>query len=138
MNRRSCCFNLLLLAAAGMVGCQTAKSPERNTVCGVVKLSGQPFTDGLVTLHGSNGQQATGAILREGRYLIDDPPLGQCEVTVTPIPGFANATADPNADPHAPPKERASRIPIKYRTPGNGLTVEVKPGGTTYDIDMTP
>lgn len=137
-RRWSFCWVAMCIAAVGAVGCQSAKPPDRNTVSGVVKLSGQPFTDGIVTLHGSNGQQATGAILGGGRYMIDDPPLGLCQVTVTPIPGFANATQDPNADPHAAPKEKFSSIPIKYRTPGNGLAVEVKTGGTTYDIDMTP
>lgn len=117
-------------------GCGAAKPVVRDNVSGVVKLSGRIFEHGLVTLHGPDGKQASASILSGGRYLIDDPPLGLCQVTVTPPPGFANANFDANADPHAPPKEQASPIPAKYRTPGNGLSVEVKAGATVYNIEM--
>lgn len=119
-------------------GCGASKSHERDNVSGTVTLSGRAFEQGIVTLHGPDGKQASGSILAAGRYLIDDPPLGLCQVTVTPPPGFANATFDKNADPHAPPTEKASPIPAKYRTPGNGLSVEVKAGATVYNIEMTP
>lgn len=116
-------------------GCKQA-TVERNTVSGVVTLAGRPFEDGVVTLHGPGGVQAMGSILSGGRYIIDDPPLGLCQVTVSPPPGFATPTLDPNANAHSPPPEASSRIPKKYRTPGNGLSVDVKPGGTVFDIAM--
>src|SRR5262249_15539157 len=120
------------------LGCGKANHSERNTVSGVVTLSGRPFEDGIVTLYGPAGEQATGAILPGGRYSIDDPPLGQCEVTVTPPPGFTSPNFSQGADAHSPPKEKASPIPQKYRNRGNGLTVDVKPGGTIFNIAMVP
>jgi len=107
----------------------------RDNVSGAVTLDGKPLAAGIVTLHGPEGQTATGAILADGRYSIDDPPMGMCEVTVEGPPGFASPNAV-KGDSHSPPPEAVSSIPKRYGAKGNGLSVEVKPGSTRYDIEL--
>jgi hypothetical protein len=119
-----------------LVSCAKKAPAVRNNVAGSVKLGSAPLTSGMVTLHGPDGMTATGAVLPDGNYSIDDPPLGVCQVTVTPPSGFTSPNANAGDDSHAPPESRNSPIPAKYHKPGNGLSVDVKPGATKIDIEL--
>lgn len=128
---------IVLAATFSVTGCKSEPSP-RDNVNGTVMFGTQIIERGIVTLHGPDGNQASAAILPGGRYSIDDPPIGLCQITITPTPGFAVASSSQVNDPHAPPVEVVSSLPKKYAKPGNGLSIEVKPGITNYNIVMTP
>lgn len=112
-----------------LAGC-AAPPAERNNLSGKLTLDGRPLTDGIVTLVGANGQDATSSILADGTYSVDDPPLGTCEVTVRDAP-----RGGPMA--HGESADRPARIPSKYQKPGNGLKVDVRPGRAVYDIHLS-
>jgi hypothetical protein len=125
-------WGLVLLAA---VGCSTG-GPTRNSLSGQVLLDGRPVTDGVVTLHGPGGAEATSSIRADGSYVVDDPPLGVCQITVRAEP--AGVSVEPAA--HGEEARRAtaaSGIPKRYERPGNGLEVDVKPGRQTHTIALT-
>jgi hypothetical protein len=128
MTRRRPFVAVLLVILAG---CADAPRP-RNNVSGRVRLGGRPFTDGIVTLVGPDGREATASILSDGSYSIDDPPLGLCQVVVRDIPGGSGLAAHARHPAPAP-----SCVPKRYQQPGNGFQVEVKPGQVAFDIAMT-
>jgi hypothetical protein len=123
------CAGLILLFPAGCSG----PSAVRNNLSGRVLLDGRPVTDGIVTLHGAAGEQGTSSILPDGTYSVDDPPIGTCQITVQDPPGGAG----PDAHATNPAAVRTSRIPARYRKPGNGLEIEVSPGRSAHDICLS-
>lgn len=87
-------------------------------VSGHVKLKGQPLTAAeitLVTLDTARPQVFTAALQKDGTYSFADPlPAGKYVVMVT-----------------------AKGVPEKYQTTlTSGLTIEVKPGGGSHDIEL--
>jgi hypothetical protein len=125
----------VVIAAALVLqpGCKS-DTPVRNNLAGRVLLDGQLINDGIVTLHGPDWGEATSSIRADGTYSIDDPPLGDCKITVRDVPGARPGAAE--HDP-APEQPRQSRIPFRYEKPENGLHVEVMPGKHSHDIRLT-
>jgi hypothetical protein len=120
------------IAVLLLAGCSAAPA-ARDNLTGRVLLDGVAVADGIVTLHGPDGQDATSSILTDGTYSVDDPPLGTCQITLRDPPGAAG----PAAHGDSPGENGPSRIPDKYARPGNGLQVEVKPGQTVFTIILS-
>jgi hypothetical protein len=121
-----------------LVGCST--TPPRNNLSGKVLLGSEAVIEGIVTLHGPDGKQATSSIFPNGTYSIDDPPIGKCQITLQGIPAGAT-TGGGRPLKHGEKTEtgsRPSQIPKKYGRLDNGLTVEFSPGRQTYDIVLEP
>lgn len=132
-------FAAAVLAVGLVVGC-SSRSDERTEVTGKVTRSGAAVCAGLVTFHGPNGRQATGAIRPNGEYTVSDPPVGVCQITVKAVPESPAAKSGRAAhgheghghEGHGPP------IPPKYENPGNGLSHDVRPGAQTRDLELAP
>jgi hypothetical protein len=128
-------------------------------VKGKVTLGKKPLPSGTVMFYGKDGITATAHINPDGTYEMADAPLGECKVTVTVQtlppgdtmvagrlkgkgPKMPAGPRDPSKEspelPSAPqvPKEVVP-IDTKYSSPEtSGLSITVKKGEQTYDIDL--
>jgi hypothetical protein len=106
----------VLLAVVVGCGLTMVVSPANaadGKVSGVVTVSGKPLADGKVVFHLANGQ-FVGSKVKDGKYAIDRVPAGTRKVTV-----------------------EGKGVPAKYTDDETSpLTVEVKDGDGTYDIDL--
>jgi hypothetical protein len=133
---------LVLVVAIGITGCPG--SGPANSVQGTVTLNGKPVNGELFFIT-SDGKQIQAPLL-DGKYFINDPPLGQVKITIKSMPGFTGASGtkgqlDKGAGTDLSAKATVSEAvspPEKYSRPDNGLTYEVKAGKQTHDITLTP
>jgi len=97
-------------------------------------LDGQPFSDGMVSLYSNaSGVGAQVPIDAEGKYVVKDSlVLGTYTVAIVPpLP------PPPGPPTGAPVKKEKAKIPAKFSNPKtSGLTVEVKKGENTFNIEM--
>lgn len=138
----------LFLVCSGCGGEDTGYSGEMGTLKGTVKINGNPAPAGCVVsiMSSEKGFVATATTEANGEYSMtwkesSDIPVGKYGVAVT---GPAAATeTDPDKlmqmsqDGTLPKAQEV--IPAKYQMANtSGLSVEVKAGANTYDIDMKP
>jgi len=143
------CGGLLLLGLMALsVGCTSSKG--RAIVKGQVTFDGTPLPSGSVTFSGANNATGT-ATIEDGKYVMNDAPLGEVKITVTappPLPmGPRPGTVDKGSvDPEHPerripimsPLTKRLPIPEKYASPAtSGLTFKVERGEQTHDINLT-
>jgi hypothetical protein len=131
---------LLLLAAAGC--------GNTGTVSGRVTYKGEPVPGGVITFYGANGRTDSGRIEADGRYAVYQAPLGEVKVTVVrpkvgPPPRVFKGREPPrhpDAAGSAPaPSDKVMILPDRFKDPStSGLTVTVKGGSQTTDIDLPP
>jgi hypothetical protein len=139
----------LLIAALGLVlvGCG---APPKASVSGTVRFKGQPLPSGTVLFHGADGRVEHSLISAEGKYTIEDAPLGLARITVkshgaappkVPLAGKEAPKMPPELAPR-PEDLRDSnyvRIPGRYLNPdSSGLRYEVRPGSQAHDIELQP
>jgi hypothetical protein len=138
--------SLALLSTAVLVvaGCG-GKSGPKNQVSGKVTLNGQPVVGTIKFSAG--GKEKSGAILgNDGAYAVEDPPMGECDVTIEPMGGDmpGGIKAAPAVTGAGAVKEaglvgagQSQRPPDKYRKPGL-LKFNVTGGKQTKDFELTP
>src|SRR5262245_2998889 len=138
------CVGLALMTALG-AGCG---SPP-GTVSGTVKVNGQPLPKGLITFLSEVGNKDPySAQIIDGKYQTSPIPAGPAKVMI--IPGLESAA------PSEPPKEGQGNdlmptvqpgrvkkpglvVPDKYQNAEtSGLSLTVKSGENTFDVDMKP
>ncbi|MFI4876775.1 MAG: hypothetical protein ACIALR_15600 [Blastopirellula sp. JB062] len=126
---------LLLIVIGCAAGCGGPAGPPTGTVHGKVTHQGKPVTIGEITFYsGELGSGITETLDAEGAYQTQLPiPTGQYVVTILP--------------PERPPvdgslaqsgQQVVKDIPMKYRDPRkSGLTIEVRAGENSFDIEMS-
>jgi hypothetical protein len=138
-------FAVLLVASVFLLsGCG---KPVGN-VAGKVTYKGKALEYGSVSIYSADGTACGGEINPDGTYLIKNVPVGKAKVVVASqdpkkIEAFTKAVQE-SRDKNTPIPEKAladansiSRIPSSYGdAEQSGLTVEVKAGTTSYDIDL--
>jgi hypothetical protein len=137
------CLGLTLL-----VGCTSSDPLNRKAnVIGKVTLDGVPLAGGTVMFESANGAYNPQSTIRlDGSYIIQEPPLGDCKITVrtSHLKSFApplSMRGKVTAKSHPGYVEEEvgyyTAIPKKYETAEtSGLTVTVKPGDMTHDIAL--
>lgn len=122
----------LLLAVTGCGGAPAAKPSGK--VEGIVTFEGKPVEAGNVSLElKEGGGGALVALGAGGKFTIPEVPVGNYLVSVTPVELTPDDVQDGKT---APPSDN---IPEKYRSGQTSeLTLEVKQGANTLNIDMKP
>jgi hypothetical protein len=131
---------LLLLVA--LAGC----GPAVGNVSGTVTYKGKALPDGTVKIRGADGIPRDGRIEANGAYVVRGIPVGKAVVLVSSIDpklvdeikAAASGATKGRGIPVAENLDaKHSRIPLKYGDfDESGLSVEVAPGTTTYDIEL--
>jgi hypothetical protein len=131
----ACC----LVAGLAGPGCD----PGTGSLSGTVQHDGKPVVLGTVTVVDATGRPYSGAIQPDGRYVVNNVPVGPVKIAV--------ASPDPKGDPEdpkpgpsddgsPPPKKVAGwrPIPAHYAdAKTSGLTFDLKRGPNSLDIDLT-
>ena len=126
LSRRDILLGLSTLILWG--GCGRQQRHAEGQVSGTVMLNGSPLTSGQVIFFtAETGSSGMAQVDESGHYEIRDLAApGEYTVTVT--------GQEPMPDgPPVPP----SKIPAKYESAStSGLTLSLKPGANTFDIDL--
>jgi hypothetical protein len=132
---------LVLLAAAGLCFCAacdggTARRPETGaTLEGTVKYGDQKVMVGLVIAEGTSA--TTGFIDDDGRYHLDNVPLGDVNLAVNTEAGKGQLKSKMMAQMKGKAKALPNVVdlPAKFHNPQtSGITTNIKAGPNTYDI----
>ena len=127
---------LMLLLGCGAT--ETDRGPT-GSLNGNVTYKGEAVKEGVVQFsHATEGFGGTATINEDGTYEVETTtgglPIGQYQVCLTPP--TIEKSLGPDTPPSEVPKEMPN-IPQKYRAAKtSGLTVEIKEGENTFDIDM--
>ena len=122
----------------------------RATVKGKVTLDGKNLTTGTVMFYGKDNLTGSAPIGTDGRYVMNDAPLGDVQVTVSvskvPPMGLGHLKDAPKG-PVMPGESAPTAgkipsqivfIPDKYaKVESSGLTYVVKKGEHEFDIPLT-
>jgi hypothetical protein len=140
------------LKLADLCSFQVGSAPKLSGayVKGRVTLQGKAVA-GEVIFTGPDGRKASAKASLDGSFLIQNPPLGMCKITIVQIPGLAPPPPEVAQDKAGTIKDKVGGgirgakplewtiPPAKYANPDNGLkSYEVKPGRHEYDIRLTP
>jgi hypothetical protein len=121
-----------MLAALAASGCQ---EPTTGDVRGVVTVDGAPAKSGSIAFFPVDGKSSTsGAEIIEGQYAADVPfGVHKVEIRVSKVVGEQKLydTADSPIKPIL-----AESLPARYNDETE-LTLEVKPGETRQDFELT-
>jgi hypothetical protein len=110
-------------------------------VTGKVSFDGQPLPSGSVTFEGPKGLTTAGEI-KDGVYTAKGAEIGPNKITVHTTTGKVAAMKEkmPKGPdlPMVPTPTEGVEIPKKYGAPAtSGLSLDVKTGKQTYDIQLT-
>ena len=154
------CLPLLLAAfVVASAGCGS-----RGNVAGKVTFKGKPMPGGSVIFFSANGVGGGSATINpvDGTYSMANLPVGELKATVQPFgqagvaPGMGNSGMDKAPKNMGPPKDvgyppgmsaknfelkptAAKHVPIPYqytKADTSGLSVTIKAGTTTFNIDI--
>jgi hypothetical protein len=137
---------LLTLLAVSCGGSENRVSESGATLEGTVKYDGEPLRFAMIMVR-TDTATASGRIGEDGRYKIENVPLGEVSVGVNTAAaqGEANAAAMAGGaykGPGATGKGKAVGvkfipIPAKYHDPTtSGLKTTVNKGANTYNIEV--
>jgi hypothetical protein len=144
---RRTCHRLAILALIGLgvgpAGCGNRFVPEVRlpetgaTLEGTVTYGGQKVMVALVVAQGPNGS-ATGFIDDDGRYRLQNVPLGEVSLAVNTDAGKGQLTGKLMARAQSKSKAPVPRVidlPRKYFDPAtSGIKTTVNKGENTFDI----
>jgi hypothetical protein len=113
-----------------------------------VTLGDQVVTGADITMIGSDSKEYIVPISPAGKYVLENPPLGEVRIKVVSRKDLMermgsakaeNAQPVPNVD-KGPQLTMTTRVkvPDRYANPDNGLTIEIKAGQSVVDINLTP
>jgi hypothetical protein len=109
------------------------------TLDGTVMYGDEPIHFALVIVTGQSGAAATGKIDEEGRYHLDNVPLGEVKVAVSTKAGQGDyMTQVINPENKKKGKNyKFTQVPDKYQDPGTTtLTTNISKGPNTYEIKI--
>jgi hypothetical protein len=126
----------LSLCALACDGSQARRTETGATLEGTVKYGDQPIMVAMVIAQGPGGA-ATAFIGDDGRYKLDNVPLGEVNIAVNTDAGKGNLMSKVMAQSKGGPKTlpRVIEVPKKYFDPTqSGIKTTVVKGANTYDI----
>jgi hypothetical protein len=144
---RACALALpLLLLLPTSCGVREERLPETGaTLEGVITYNGEPVQFAMILVRTENAS-ASGRIGEDGRYKVENAPLGEVTVGVDTNAGQGEYTSKmmnaANKGPGVKYKGKVigvkfTPIPKKYHDPGtSGFKTTVAKGPNTYDIDV--
>ena len=126
-----------------LAGC----SAEPNIISGTVTLDGTLVTKANLILIDPDGNEHVVPISPAGKYVLQDPPLGNVRVKVVSLTDSIAATSPvpPSSDLTASPSDRGPKmttptrviVPDRYGDADNGLTMQIKKGrAPVNDINL--
>ena len=137
MQPRTAFAFVALLLPALAAGC----GQSWGTVEGKMTLSGKPVKRALVTFLPEAGNAYPVTVV-DGKYESSDIPVGPAKVTVMTAqlpPTVEEAKGGDLIAPVRKKQEPIPEIPDKYQDAGtSGLTLDIKRGKNTFDINLTP
>lgn len=127
--------------AFGLSGCGDS-GPKHWPLVGKVTFKGKPVSEATIRFSKPDaGVDIIATLGPDGAYAVDTArgaglPEGTYQVAIIPAP--AKAPQGPMLGPPTPAPKRPD-IPERYRqTMSSGLTMTVKPGNNSFDVDMLP
>jgi len=110
------------------------------TLEGTVTYGDEPIHFALVIATGEAGAAATGKIDEEGRYHLENVPLGEIHLAVNTKAGqgdFMTRTMGAATSKKGKPNVKYTQVPEKYQDPATTtLTTTIKKGPNTFDIKI--
>jgi len=130
----------LIASVAGCGGSSGTGGVETGEVSGKVTLAGKAVS-GTVVFVASDGIEHYGHLAPDGTYKAEGVPTGPAKVMVKksdlpPPPPLPRGVKPPDAGGAPPLPTFGVPPPAKYANPKNGLTLTVKGGQQTFDIDL--
>jgi hypothetical protein len=129
----------LAAAALALSGC----GGSTGHVKGKITVNGEPVKRGLIVfLPQSGNRDPFNTAIIDGTYDTVAMPVGPAKIYVTALDPMSAAPPADQGDLTAPPKappagKRFTAVPAKYQSPDTSdLQFDVKPGISTYDIDL--
>ncbi len=143
------CRFLLVVGTVGLcaLGCEPyeARLAETGaTLEGTVTMGGNPLPAAMVILVGKEGS-ATGNLSSDGRFKIDNAPLGEVKIAVNTEAAKGQMMGEMmsrgyQASKGGKPAEPAPKfvdVPKKYWDPNtSGITTTINKGPNTYDVKL--
>ncbi|WP_339730918.1 carboxypeptidase-like regulatory domain-containing protein [uncultured Gimesia sp.] len=132
---------IFVLSALLLPGCQggTSEHGPTGSLSGKVTYKGEPVKEGMVQFNNpEKGFGGQAVISEEGTYTVTNNVGGLVTGTyqVSVVPPMIEKSFGPDTPPSEVPKEMPN-IPQKYHYPKtSGLSIEIKAGENTFDIDM--
>jgi len=126
----------LSLCAVACDGAQARRQETGATLEGTVKYGDQPIMVAMIVAQGSSGA-ATAFIGDDGRYKLDNVPLGEVNIAVNTDAGKGNLMSKVMAQSRGkgPALPRVIEVPKQYFDPvKSGIKTTVKPGANTFDV----
>ena len=118
-------------------------SPSKAVVTGKVSYKGELVTTGEIHFIGEAGESRSSAIGSDGKYQIDDAPVGPITVTIVATKLTSKTEkAQPAPDGESPPEPvqtmvTTSLVPKKYNDPQTSkLNHTIKRGAQTIDFPL--
>jgi hypothetical protein len=104
-------------------------APKTGNVSGHILFKAQPVPAGWVTLLSTDEREFSATLAQDGTYEITGVPVGPVRVTVGTFSGLL--------PPFLTEQLKAITLPARYDdAQKSGLTVEVRPGRQTYNIQL--
>ena len=143
----SVCLAVFALLCMGTVSC--TKIQERTatnaTLEGKVTYNGQPVPHALLIVAGTDSRTVN--VGADGRYKIDQAPLGQVKIGVNTAAAKGRFMAEAAAKGQKGPGGAAAQgtgampqlveVPEKFHSPGtSGIETTVKEGANTFNIEL--
>jgi hypothetical protein len=109
------------------------------TLDGTVMYGEEPIHFALVIATGREGAAATGPINEEGRYHLENVPLGEVKIAVNTKAGQGDYMAHTMAPAMAKkrPNVKFTQVPEKYQDPATTtLTTTINKGPNTFEVKI--
>lgn len=146
MDRGRAGVLVMTVLGLGLGGCQSPLA----TVEGQVRFQGQPLHGGSIILYCADGQIVRGLIGQDGRYQVENVPLGTAQVAIhayqpqpqglhllQKLPPAINGPISPGGRPQDDPQ--IVTLPARYAYPDeSGLSVMVNRRQVHQDFDLYP
>jgi len=129
------CLVVALVLAAG-TGC----GPKFAKVSGDVKFNGMPLYKGAIAfIPAERGKRGPVGVIENGKYSLNDVPLGDVLVTVVPIEKPEPEPLKGKPKKKDKKKKEEPKVATKYGDPKQtDLKFTVMPGENTFNIDLQP
>ncbi|WP_143392798.1 carboxypeptidase-like regulatory domain-containing protein [Fimbriiglobus ruber] len=117
----------------------TGCGEKTGSVSGKVSYQGKPLAGGYISFltQGEKSVMKSGQVGVDGSYSIPDVPAGPTKITVQSLSSRNLAVVKGQQSSDSQPKPQSVTLPPKYSNADKSdLSLDVKPGQQTYDIDL--